>query len=308
MRTVAVLLGLAAWLCCVPAGRAQTVAASPPPLLFVVNAPRGVEEVQRWQVLAQAFGGLLGRPLALEARSPTAVLHLLKAGQPDLVLANPVGALAALDTGLYEAVGTVAARGVSQFAGAIITHRHSGIRRLEDLRGRDVLAFRHGASAGAFVFPYYHLLQAGIAPRRDLRSLRESRSQDDIVLAVASGFIDAGMVRSGLLEAMLAEGRIREGEVLVLDERRDALPYRHTTALYPEWFLLLRRDLPGEQREALRALALGLRPDSPAAQAAGIDGFVPPEGLDELQRVIAAVQEAERAAGHAYGSAMPVSR
>ncbi len=262
-------------------------------LLFVVNAPRGSDEAKRWQGLADYLAHSLGQPLQLQGRSPSAVSQLLEQGIPNIALANPVAAVTAVDSGRYVALCTLKRRGASYFAGVLITHPGSGLRTVQDIRQRDVLAYRQGTSGGGFVFPYYYLLQQGIVPRRDLRSFREAQNQEDIVRAVAAGTIDAGMVRSGLLEAMEARGMIKPGQVQVLDERQDTLADRHTTPLYPEWMLLVRKDFSAEaQARAQRAL-LALKPVDAATIMADVDGFAPPQDLSEVRKAMHAVSEAE---------------
>ena len=65
-----------------------------------------------------------------------------------------------------------------------------------------------------------------------------SKKQDDIVLAVRAGIVDAGFVRTGQLESMEKEGKIKMDDFVIVDQKKDSdFPFIRSTAMYPEWFL-----------------------------------------------------------------------
>ena len=82
----------------------------------------------------------------------------------------------------------------------------SGITKGQDLRGKRVLGHQFRVSAGAYVFQVYHLMRLGIDPHRDFAEFKDAKKQDDVILAVNFGSVDAGFVRSDLLERMIKEG------------------------------------------------------------------------------------------------------
>ena len=258
-------------------------------LRFGFVDPHEGDEVVKSQALGAYFSEALATRVTALRYPPNRLARELMNGSLNFALVNPVTAVEVIDHGAATPIATLKVQGRTYFAGAIIARRDRRIASLADLKGKDVLAHQK-SSAGAYVFQLYHLLRNGIDPYRDLKSLRQNNRQDDIALAVHAGRIDAGFVRSGILEALAAEGRIKLDDLIVIDERNDELTQKHTTDLYPELYLLASTRLHAAQQEQLRLAALSLRPEMPAARAAGIDGFVAPAGLDKVRQALRALR------------------
>ena len=84
---------------------------------------------------------------------------------------------------------------------------------------------------------YEELKQAGVDPYADLSRLQFfDFPQDNIVLAVRDGRIDAGTVRAETLERMILDGRVERSDFRILNAlSADDYPFPHSTRLYPEW-------------------------------------------------------------------------
>lgn len=235
------------------------------------------------------FSAGLGTPVKVIPLPPNRIGPELAFGSLDFALVNPLTAVEAMETGIAHPVATLKAHGTSYFAGVIMTRRDSGIASLSDLKGKNILAHQK-SSAGAYAFQLYHLLKNGIDPFKELMSLRQNDRQDAIVLAVMEGRIDAGFVRSGVIESLAAKGKIKLEDVVVIDERHDDLKLRHTTELYPEHFLVASGKMDRQLIDRLERTAWSLRPNNPAAQAAGIDGFVKPISLAKMKEAMLALR------------------
>ncbi len=257
-------------------------------LRFGVISPHDADAVVPWESMESYFSQALGMPVRIVRHPPNRIGQEFVAGKLSVALVNPVTAVELIESGSAVAIGTLKANGIPYFAGTIVARRDRHIATLADLKGKDVLAYQK-SSAGAYIFQLYHLLQNGIDPFKDLKSLRHNNKQDDIVLAVYEGRIDAGFVRTGIIEALAAKGKIKLNELIVVDERRDGLSYRHTTALYPERFLLVSTRMDETLRNRVTRAALSLKPGDPAARAAGIDGFVKPLGLEKVREALRAL-------------------
>lgn len=257
-------------------------------LLVGVSAPRGGMGEQRWQALAPYFSAALVTPLDIVGFPPNRIGPEMASGRLSFALVNPVTAVEMIQRNHAIPIATLKARGTIHFAGAIIVRHDSPIHSVADVRGKDVLAYQ-AKSAGAYVFQLYHLLKHGV-PASSLKSLRHSNNQEEIVLAVVAGKIDVGFVRSGMIEVLAAENRIDPAQIRVLDQRQDELQPKHTTDLYPEWILMASPRMSAEVIDRFRRAALALRPDSPTAQAAQIDGFVPPLDLDAVRQALQALR------------------
>lgn len=254
-------------------------------LRFGIVSPHDAESSVQWEALEAYFSKALGIPVTIVRHPPNRVGRELMAGTLSFALVNPVTAVEVIDSGTAIPVATLKVNGLPYFAGVIIARHDRHISSLKDLKGKDVLAYQK-SSAGAYIFPLYHLIRNGIDPFKELKSLRQSYNQDNIVLAVHAGRIDAGFVRSGILESLAAEGRINADELVVVDERQDELKHRHTTELYPERFLLVSTKLDKNMRYRLQQAALALPVNDPASRAAGIDGFVPPLSLEKVREAM----------------------
>lgn len=224
------------------------------------------------------------RDVHLKALDFDALDQQIAAGQLDFILTNPLhfltirqqhevsGALATLSR-------EVAGQRVNTLAGTIVTlAEHDDITRLADLEGK-----RIGTPGMRFLGGYltqaYEIYQHGFRPNRFAHYV-ELESHDAVISALLAGDIDAGFVRSGTLERYDAE-RFH----VVNAHQSPALPFAHSTRLYPEWaFAALSHVSAEEASLASHALLsqLGLHN--------GAVGFVPP--LDYLQ-----LEEAARALG-----------
>lgn len=256
-----------------------------------VNAARGAAD-------ASAAWGALGQYLETETGEKTTVVPLavadfiaqVYAQKVSLVLANPVQMVQLQDKFGATPVASVNGLTGPHFAGSIIVKKSSGIKQVEDLKGKKVVSMTK-AAAGAYVFQAYHLLQKGVMVPKDFASLEHGKKQDDLVLLVQAGVSDAAFVRAGLLESMAQSGRIKREDFVVLDEQTDAnLPFARTTALYPEWYVASIGPIEDKTLQAVKTALLKVSPTSPVAQNAGIKGFIEPLQLTELRAAIQALK------------------
>ncbi len=260
-------------------------------LRFAVNAPRGPLEAQKWEALTEHMSKAVGKSIELVPLPPAKIDAAFESGDVDFILANPVAAVIVTERFGAKPLATMSAKGTSKFAGVIISKKGSGINKSSDLKGKSVLAYQFGVSAGAWVFQTYHVMQKGVNAA-DFSSFTESKKQDDIPLAVKSGLVDAGFIRSGLLESMQKEGKISMDDFIIVDERKDELPLAHSTALYPEWFMVAAKKLPDDLAAKIKKSILSLKDGDAAAKSAGIDGFVEPLSLDGMKAALKALKVA----------------
>lgn len=211
----------------------------------------------------------------------SAVDSAVDAGAVDFVLVNPgiyvnlevrhrVSRIATMRNRIGEARRNV-------FGGVIFTRAdHPGLTRLEDLRGRSLLAVDR-ESLGGYEMAWGEMAKEGIDPRRDLARLGFAGTHDDVVLGVRRGDYDVGTVRTDILEQMDAAGRIRLSDFRVINAREDPdFPFVHSTPLYPEWpFSKLRRTGDDLAQQVAIAL-LSMPPDHLAARAGKYAGWTVP--------------------------------
>jgi ABC-type phosphate/phosphonate transport system substrate-binding protein len=252
-----------------------------------VLAPRGeLKATTRWQDFGDYLSEKLGTKVTIVPIPPARVIDAANTGKIDFLLSHSPHTVYVQEKLGADVLATLNTKAGPRFGGVIIATKGSGIRNASDLRGKRVMSLKFKAAAGAYIFQTYHLMQQGIDPHHDFASFREGKKQDDLVLAVKNGLIDAAFVRTGLLENMQREGKIDLADFQVVDSRSDDdFPLLHSTALYPEWCL---SALPNAnaQAQAVRAAAFELKPDMPAAQKARIKGFVEPVPLDGIKEAL----------------------
>ncbi len=253
-----------------------------------VLAPRGeLAAKARWDDFGQYLSKTLGQPVSIVPLPPQRVTAAAENGEIDYLLSHSPHTVFVEEKLGAHVLATLNTKAGSQFSGVIIAKKGKGIETAEDLRGKRVMSLKFKAAAGAYIFQTYHLMQKGIDPHKDFASLTEGKKQDDLVLAVNNGLIDAAFVRSGLLENMQKEGKIKVDDFVVIDRREDAgFPFLHSTVLYPEWCFSALSQVSSEDAAKMAEALFSLKPDMPAAAKARIEGFVNPVSLDNIKQAL----------------------
>lgn len=257
-----------------------------------VLANRGeLEATARWTSLAEYLSSELGQTVVLVPLPPSRVAQAARNGEVDFVFSHSPHTVLVSETLGGKVLATLNTKAGPEFGGVIIAKKGSGIKTSADLRGKTVMSLKFKAAAGAYIFQTYHLMQKGIDPHKDFGSLREGKKQDDLVLAVRNGLIDAAFVRTGLLEAMQKEGKIDMAEFEIVDLRQDdGFPFVHSTALYPEWCFSAMPSVSDDLALRVKTVLMGVTSDMPLAQKGRMKGFVEPRSLEEMAAALRALK------------------
>ncbi len=262
-------LALAAWMSVALAAGARA------DVRLGVNAPRGeAEATAQWGEFARTLGDRIGQPVRLVPLALARMREMIASGEVDYVLCNPVDAATIHEERGATYLASMVGRKGTHFGGVIIANPKAGVTKGTDLKGKRVIGLQPHA-AGAYLFQAYELKQQGLDVPQAFAAYLVAKKQDDTVLAVKAGVADAGFIRTGVLEDMIAEGKIKADDVVVVD-RKPGFPEALSTALYPEWYLLAVNKALGATDAKVKAAALALKADSPAAKAAEIQGFTDP--------------------------------
>lgn len=264
-----------------PAVQAETVRLG-------VLAPRGELKAQtRWDELVNYLEQETGHQVKLVPLPPPQVFNAAQQGQVELVLSHSPHTVQLEEKLGATVMATLNKKDGPRFGGVIIARKDSGIKTAGDLRGKNVMSLKFRAAAGAYIFQTYHLMSRGIDPHKDFGNLREGKKQDDLVLAVNNGLIDAAFVRTGLLENMHKEGKINIDDFQIVDQQTSSdFSLARTTALYPEWCLSALPVLDQKITDQFKSAVINLAPEHHAARSAGIKGFVEPVSLDEIKQAL----------------------
>lgn len=233
----------------------------------------------------------LGRPFVLVPVGQEEQFEVVREAQVEFTFNNP---LSAVQLGrLYgtEFLATLSRRNTGpEFGGVIIARADSGIETASDLRGKNVTCVAFETAAAGCNFQIFHLLEQGVSTE-DFTSFTETPSQDNIVLGVLNGSVDAGFVRTGQIERMLEEGTLLSlDELRIVDQAESDFHFPHSTRLYPEWPFAALAGADPELAEAARRALLALEPDHPAMVNAGAEGFVPAADYQPIDDLIVALK------------------
>jgi ABC-type phosphate/phosphonate transport system substrate-binding protein len=263
-----------------------------------VLAFRGEELARaRWapttDYLTSAVPGYTFRLVPLDLH---AMHDSLERGELDFVLTNP-GNYVELESEFgitrIATLKNVREGQVYKEFGAVIFTRadRDDIRELADLRHTRFAAVDREAFGG-FQMAWRELSEAGIDPFRDLGELRfVGFPQDQVVLQVRDGAVDAGTVRTDVLERMAGQGLIRIEEFRILNPHvTEGFPFRHSTRLYPEWTFAKAKRTPDEVAKAVTLALLSMPSDHPAAIAGRNAGWTVPLDYQRVHELFKALR------------------
>ena len=226
------------------AGTGKTYSAEQKTANIGVLAFRGDEAaIAHWTPLADYLSASVdGWKFELVPVSQKTVGEQIDANRLAFLITNPGHFVSLANKHRLSAIATRdrwAARSgkyLSSFGTAIVVRAGSNIISLNDLRDRKIAAVAPEAFGG-FQIAWSELRKHGVDIFHDLKSLQFlGFPQDQILTAVHSGDVDAGIVRSGLLETLDTEGKISIDEFRVLNTRtRSSHPHMASGDLFPEW-------------------------------------------------------------------------
>src|SRR5438034_8646487 len=190
MRTVLGFLLVAAVACAAPTG-----ATAQPLHLVLTPSQKPTDLLAAGEEFGRALGKLVGVPVRVTVASDyAAVIEALRNRTADLAFVHPVGYVLAN----REAKATIVARnlwhGKSSFTSRFFVRAGSGLRQLEDLRGKTI-AFVDPASSSGYIYPMVLLVKRGFVRNRDpktfFREVVFSGAHDASMRALLNGHVDA---------------------------------------------------------------------------------------------------------------------
>lgn len=275
------LLAVSLWLGC---SAAAPVRPNDTDVVIGVLAYRGHQNaIRRWQPTADYLSHAIPRHhFVVRALTLHGMQQATARGELDFVLTNP-GDYVDLES-RYGISRLVTLRNLrdgnayTEFGAVIFTRAdRKDIQNLRDLKGKSFMAVSKQAFGG-FQLAWLELLRHGVNPFKDFSRLEfHGFPQDDIVLAVRDGKVDAGTVRTDILERMAAASKIDISQFRILDPRTTPdFPFRHTTALYPEWPFAKTIHTPDNLAQRVAVALLTMNRDDPAARAGHYAGWTVP--------------------------------
>jgi len=121
------------------------------------------------------------------------VIEALRSDPPEAHMASlaTFSYIAAADMGVVEAALVAVRYGSAFYTGQIITRADSGIKSIQDLKGK-TFARPDPLSTSGWIIPMVTMKAAGIDPEKDLKEIVDAGPHDAVVAAVYNGDADAG--------------------------------------------------------------------------------------------------------------------
>ena len=163
------------------------------------------EDAQQVMQNAQPIVDILQKQLGMEiqpfvAADYTGVVEALRVGKLDIAFLTPASYVLAKNEANVKVILKSERKGIPSYYAAIITRADSGIKTLDDLRGK-TFAFGDALSTTGNIFPRKMFKERGIDPTRDFKQILYSGGHDATVLAVLNRKVDAGATYANSTES-----------------------------------------------------------------------------------------------------------
>jgi phosphate/phosphite/phosphonate ABC transporter binding protein len=224
IRTAAVLAIL---LATIPVAHGQTVPppATEPELVFGMTPVLGVETTQRqFTPLTKYMSALLGVSVKLlVADSYGDLIDRMEAGEVDLVKFSPLAYVRARRRiPMMTLIASHVANGSVTYSSYLVAMQDSPFGSLQDVKGTRI-CFVDPDSTSGYLYPYAHLLDQGILPEEDFRSVAFGGNHRACLEGLISGRYDLAATFSGALKNAREAG-LHVGELVIL-AKTGRIPY-----------------------------------------------------------------------------------
>jgi phosphonate transport system substrate-binding protein len=140
----------------------------------------------------------------------------------------------------------------TKFQSVFITKSDSGIKTLNDLKGKQV-SFGSQSSTSGHLMPRSYLLQASIDPDKDFKRVAYSGAHDATIASVVSGKVDAAALDITVWNKFVKEGKVDTKDVNVF----------FTTPGYFNYNWAVHADMPAAMRERVAKALIDIDPATP---------------------------------------------
>lgn len=173
----------------------------------------------------------------------------------------------------------------TKFGGVIFTRSDSDIKELNDLKGSTFGAVDE-LSFGGWQVALNTMLEAGIDPYSDFKTVDFLGTHNDVVKAVLNGEVDAGTVRTDTLEMLAAEGEISMADIRVVNIQFHNFNYFSSTDLYPEWPFAKMYHISDDLADQVAIALLNMESTDQAAVDAHNMGWTTPQNYSKVSSVL----------------------
>lgn len=227
------------------------------------------------QAMMDMLSKALGMPVKpFVAADYNGVIEALRSKRLDVAYLGPFSYVLGTTVADIEAFAVAETKkaGRTFYRSQVIAHKSSGIKTVNDLKGR-TFAFVDPSSTSGHLFPKAGLMKAGLNTDKDFGRVIFSGSHDSNAIAVQNKKIDAAAIADRILDAAISKGLAKREDIQIVWES-DPIPESPTV-----W----RRDLPADLKRRIQAAFLEVK-DIPWSDQGVLNGFKPTN--DEAYNVI----------------------
>ena len=209
----------------------------------LIPADDADEMLRNYEPIKEYLSEYLGIPVEIQVTSDyTAAIEAMRSKHIDMAWFGPFSYIIASNIAGAEAiVNGVGATGSATYKSVIVTNVNSGIKKLEDLKGRN-FAFVDPASTSGNLIPRKMLIENGINPDNDFNTSFFAGTHNAVEYAISNGKVDAGADSDNSYNRMVESGEIDPKVNIIIFESEPI----------PGSPIAVRGDLPQELKEKIQ--------------------------------------------------------
>lgn len=177
----------------------------------------------------------------------SSMIEAMRHGRIDLAYFGPLSYVLARQKSEIEPFAALKAKGSTTYQSVVIANAGAGIKRIEDIRGRD-MAFGDKASTSSHLIPKSVLAEKGLDAGKDYKE-HFVGSHDAVAMAVQNGHAQAGGLSRPIFESLVERKIIDPAKVSVLEYSKP----------FPQYPWTMRSNLKPELKEKIRMAFLNLK-------------------------------------------------
>lgn len=234
----------------------------------IVMTPGGspLQEEERWRPMMDYLSEALEMPVELIVTTDysTAVTAFVN---KDVQILGKIGTLTYVKLAKECDIEIIAAQvraktGTATYTSRIITRADSGIKTLDDIKGK-TFAFVDVGSTSGYLIPLAMFRAAGIDPEIDCSRIYFAGAHDLVIEAIVNKAVDAGCCSDIRWDIAIGEEVFKEGELIILDE----------SGPLPNDTVVVAKDLDPELKEKIRNAYLNM-PQEVSMETYGILKYI----------------------------------
>lgn len=210
----------------------------------LIPADDAEQMLRDYEPLKQYLSERLGITVEIKVTSDyTAAIEAMRAKHIDMAWFGPFSYVIAANVANAEAIANGVRRSdnKSDYHSIIVVRADSGINNLKDLKGKS-FAFVDPASTSGNLIPRKILIENGLNPEKDFKTVYYAGTHNAVELAIANRKVDAGADSDNSYSRMVSAGEINPNVNKII----------FTSPSIPGSPIVLRKDLPDDLKKKIK--------------------------------------------------------